>query len=77
MTWLYEVIADASEKRYRNELVFETQPEAVAAGGNLMDRWTQVTEVFVVETDKPATVRWDATKPYPACLTFIETKETV
>jgi hypothetical protein len=75
MAWRVEVIADSSGKRAGNGLVFETEAEARAAGENLMDRWTSVTEVFVVETDRAVTARYDATKPYPAALTHLATTE--
>jgi hypothetical protein len=75
MAWCYEVIADESGKRYRNQLVFATQAEAKASSENLMDRWALVTEVYLVETDAPANYRWDVTMPYPASLIRLEKQE--
>ena len=53
-----EVIADSSGTWATNSLVFATHDEAEVYGRNLARRWYLVTDVRVVEVDKPANYRF-------------------
>lgn len=54
-SWKAEVQTDSTGKWYGNDLRFVWKAEAEAYAIDLLNRWTQVREWRVVESDSPAT----------------------
>jgi hypothetical protein len=75
MAWVSEVIADGSGQWAGNQVCFATREEALAAGRNLMNRWTRVSDYCATEVDQPVNYRWDASKPWPGALVAVQPTE--
>jgi hypothetical protein len=62
MSWIPQVIADASEKFVGNSLRYATKAESDAAVADLFQRWTLVTDTRSVESLDPVNAVWDPLK---------------